>query len=88
MTTSPADEKIYTTDAGTPPALRTEIADASTDPVMSVFAAQALTARSWYEADSEKIDAAMNTAIGNVLAGSANSTDALTEAQSEINGNE
>lgn len=86
LTTSPTSEKIYTTDAGTPPALRTAIANAATDPTMSVFAAQALTARSWYEANSAKIDGALGTAIKNVLAGSADSTSALNEAQSEING--
>jgi maltose-binding protein MalE len=86
LTTSPADEKIYTTDTASPPALRTSIAADTTDPVMSVFAAQALTARSWPEANSTAIDAALNTAIVNVLNGSANSTDALNEAQSQING--
>jgi multiple sugar transport system substrate-binding protein len=86
LTTSPTDEKIYTTDMASPPALRTEIAAAATDPVMSVFAAQALTARSWSEANSTAIDSAMNAAITQVLGGSANSTDALNEAQSTING--
>jgi hypothetical protein len=69
-----------------PPALRTAIADAATDPVMSVFASQALTARSWSEANSATVDDAMNAAITQVLNGSANSTDALNEAQSTING--
>jgi multiple sugar transport system substrate-binding protein len=86
LTTSPADEKIYTTDMASPPALRTEIAADETDPVMSVFATQALTARSWSEANSTAIDSALNTAIVDVLGGSANSTDALNEAQSTING--
>jgi ABC-type glycerol-3-phosphate transport system substrate-binding protein len=86
LTTSPTDEKIYTTDMASPPALRTAIADAATDPVMSVFASQALTARSWSEANSATVDDAMNAAITQVLNGSANSTDALNEAQSTING--
>jgi ABC-type glycerol-3-phosphate transport system substrate-binding protein len=86
LTTSPTDEKIYTTDMASPPALRTAIAADATDPVMSVFAAQALTARSWSEANSATVDAALNTAITQVLGGSANSTDALNEAQSTING--
>ncbi|MDR3582087.1 MAG: extracellular solute-binding protein [Candidatus Pacebacteria bacterium] len=86
LTTSPADEKIYTTDTASPPALRSEIANAATEPVMSVFAAQALTARSWTEANSTVVDSALNKAIRDVLAGSANSTDALNEAQATING--
>lgn len=86
LTTSATSEKIYTTDTASPPALRTVIADTTTDPVMSVFAAQALTARSWSETNSTNIDAAISAAIKNVLAGSANSTDALNEAQSTING--
>ena len=86
LTTSPADESIYTADMASPPALRTVIAADATDPVMSVFATQALSARSWSEANSTAIDSALNAAITQVLTGSANSTDALNEAQSTING--
>ncbi len=86
LTTSAADENIYTKDAGAPPALRSAIAADATDPVMSVFAAQALTAKSWHESNSEQIDSLMNTAIQNVLNGAADSTTALTQAQSAING--
>jgi ABC-type glycerol-3-phosphate transport system substrate-binding protein len=85
LTTSLANEKIYTADTGEPPALRAAIQADLTDPNLSVFAAQALTARSWYEVDSTKFDGIMNTAIQNVLSGSSDSTDALTEAQSEMN---
>ncbi len=88
LTTSLADEKIYTKDTGTAPALRAAIQNDLTDPAMSVFAAQALTARSWYEGNSEKIDGIMNTAIQTVLNGSANSTVALSEAESQLNGNQ
>jgi multiple sugar transport system substrate-binding protein len=86
LTTSPADESIYTTDMASPPALRTAIAADAIDPVMSVFATQALSARSWPEANSVTVDGALNAAIMQVLGGSANSTDALNEAQSTING--
>lgn len=85
LTTSPANENIYTADTGEPPALRTAIQADLTNPNLAVFAAQALTARSWPESNSESFDGIMNTAIQNVLNGSANSTDALTEAQSEMN---
>jgi hypothetical protein len=69
-----------------PPALRSEIAAVATDPVMSVFATQALSARSWSETNSMTVDSALNKAITQVLGGVANSTDALNEAQSTING--
>jgi ABC-type glycerol-3-phosphate transport system substrate-binding protein len=85
LTTSPTDENIYLTDTGAPPALRSVIAADMTDPVQSVFAAQALTAKSWYESDSVQIDSLMNTAIQSVLDGSADSTIALQQAQTAMN---
>jgi len=85
LTTSLADEKIYTADTGTPPALRSAVQADLTDPTMSVFASQVLTARSWYEKNSEIMDGIMNTAIKNVLNGSSDSTAALTEAQAAAN---
>lgn len=85
LTTSAADESIYIKDTGEPPALRTVIQAYLTDPTMTVFAAQALTARSWHEVDDAKIDDIMNTAIQNVLNGAADSTRALNEAQSAMN---
>jgi multiple sugar transport system substrate-binding protein len=85
LTTSAADEKIYTDDMASPPALRTSIAADLTDPTMSVFAQQALTARSWHESNSTQIDSIMNTAILNVLNGAADSTTALSQAQEAMN---
>jgi ABC-type glycerol-3-phosphate transport system substrate-binding protein len=85
LTTSAADENIYTKDTGAPPALRSVIATDETDPALSVFATQALTARSWHESNSATIDGIMNTAIENVLNGAADSTTALTQAQTAMN---
>lgn len=85
LTTSVADENIYTKDTGAPPALRSLIAANETNPALSVFATQALTAKSWYEPDSEQIDGIMNTAIVNVLNGAADSATALTQAQNVMN---
>jgi multiple sugar transport system substrate-binding protein len=85
LTTSPADENIYTKDTGAPPALRSVIATDLGDSTMEVFASQALTAKSWHESNSEQIDSLMNAAIQNVLNGAADSTTALTHAQSAIN---
>jgi multiple sugar transport system substrate-binding protein len=85
LTTSAADEKMYTDATMSPPALRTAIAADASDPTMTVFAAQALTARSWHESNSAGIDTAMNAAIQNVLTGASNSTAALSQAQTTIN---
>jgi len=85
LTTSATDENIYTKDTGTPPALRSVIAADLGNPTMAVFASQALTAKSWHESNSEQIDSLMNTAIQNVLNGAADSTTALTQAQTAIN---
>ena len=85
LTTSAADENIYTKDTGAPPALRSAIAADMTNPALAVFASQALTARSWHEPNSEQVDSIMNTAIENVLNGAADSGTALTQAQTAIN---
>lgn len=85
LTTNGADEKIYNSDTGTPPALRSMIAENTSDPILSVFGAQALTARSWYEVNSEEIDNIFNGAITSVLNGSSDSTRALQTAQSGVN---
>jgi multiple sugar transport system substrate-binding protein len=85
LTTSAADENIYTKDTGAPPALRSVIATDLGDPTISVFASQELTAKSWHESNSEQIDSLMNTAIQNVLNGAADSTTALKQAQDAVN---
>jgi multiple sugar transport system substrate-binding protein len=85
LTTSAADENIYTKAVGAPPALRSVIAADAASTTMAVFATQALTAKSWHESNSAQIDSLMNTAIQNVLNGAADSTTALTQAQSAIN---
>lgn len=74
----------YQTAVGAPSALRTDIAADATNPDLAVFAAQALTARSWYEADSAQAEAALNQAITSVLTNAADSTQALTQAQTAI----
>jgi multiple sugar transport system substrate-binding protein len=77
-------EKIYTDMTGNPPALRSAIAADANDPNLSVFASQALKARSWYEIDDAAIDGIFNAAIQNALSGSASVLQALGEAQSSI----
>jgi multiple sugar transport system substrate-binding protein len=84
MMTNPGVEKSYVTSIGLPPAQRTEIETDLTDPMLSVFATQALTARSWYEPDDQKIDAATNSAIQNVLNGVSDSWQALQILQGTV----
>ena len=74
----------YLAASGEPPALRQGIAADENSPDLSVFAAQALTARSWYEADSAKDEAALDSAIENTLNGSETAANALDEAQASV----
>ena len=84
VTTNANGEDVYAKDTGDLPASRSYIAANLNDPSYGVFASQALTARSWYEADDAQIDAIMNTAIQNVLNGSTDSTHALGVAQDAV----
>jgi multiple sugar transport system substrate-binding protein len=87
MATTDAVEQAYVNATGKPPALRQEVAanlNNSSNPDLAVFASQTLTAKSWYEANDEKVDAIFNTAIANVLGGQANSTLALNQAQAAV----
>jgi ABC-type glycerol-3-phosphate transport system substrate-binding protein len=84
LTAYPNGEKIYTDATGAPPALRSAIQIAESDPDLSVFASQALTARSWHEADDKKVEGIFNSAIQNVLNGVTNSAQALDQAQSSV----
>jgi ABC-type glycerol-3-phosphate transport system substrate-binding protein len=85
LTASDANEKMYLTATGKPPALRTEIQADVNDPNLSVFAAQALTAKSWYEPDDVQVDSIFNAAIQKVLSGADDSTTALKQAQASVN---
>jgi len=76
--------KMYLDGTGRPPALKNLIAADMNDPTFGVFAKQALTARSWYQADNLKIENIMNTAIQSVLTGQANSESALGRAQDQV----
>ena len=84
MTTNSAGEDVYARDTGDLPASRSYIAANLNDPNYGVFAAQALTARSWHEADDAQIDTIMNTAIQSVFNGSLDSTRALGVAQNAV----
>jgi len=84
LTASNANEKLYLTATGKPPANRTEIQADESNPQLSVFAGQALTAKSWPEPNDVQVSAIFNSAILNVLNGSDDSTAALNQAQSAV----
>lgn len=84
LTATSGDGKMYQKATGKPPALRADIQADMNDPGLSIFASQALTARSWYEADDPQIAAVMSRAIQNVLSGTENSLKALQEAETAV----
>ena len=84
-TTNSAPSESYLKNSGRPPALRTLIAKYSNDPNLGVFAKQALTARSWPKPDSESIKKIFSNAIESVLTGRLSSSQALEQAENEIN---
>jgi multiple sugar transport system substrate-binding protein len=84
LTATDASEKMYLSGTGKPPALRSEIQADVNDPNLSVFAAQALTAKSWYDPNDAKVDPIFNNAIQNVLSGADDSVTALKRAQASV----
>ena len=76
--------KSFVEKTGRPPALRSLIDEKSNDPELSVFAKQALTARSWAEADPDAVSSAFSEAIKSVTSGSATVGDALDKAEREV----
>jgi ABC-type glycerol-3-phosphate transport system substrate-binding protein len=84
MTTSDGIDRAYVAATGKPPALRTEVAADENDPNLSIFATQALTAKSWYEVDTTRVNNILSTAISNVLNGAEDSTKALGQAEAAV----
>ncbi len=77
-------QAAYLSKAIRPPATRAFIATNQRHPQLGVYARQALTARSWRQADPEKVNEAFNGAILRVLSGRADAKTALTEAQDRV----
>ncbi len=84
LATNATNAAAYQSATGKPPALRALIQAESNNASLSVFATQILTAESWYEADDTQINAIFDTAIKNVLSGSADSSRALNQAQTAV----
>lgn len=84
-TTNEAAAKSYSDATGRPPALRTLIARKSNDLKLSVFAKQALTARSWLVPSDDIVKDVFSRTIQSVLAGQVGSAAALKQAEGQIN---
>ncbi len=84
ITTQPEISRLYLASTNRPPALRSLIAENLNSPVLAIPSKQALTARSWYEADEEKINQIFNNAITGVLNGQFDSGQALQQAQDQV----
>ncbi len=84
LTTVKNNAKSFVETTGRPPALRSLIDEKTNDPALSVFAKQALTARSWAQADPAGVSAAFDEAIKSVVSGSATVRAALDKAEREV----
>lgn len=69
---------------GLPPALKNSVPDFSRDPLIGVFADQALTAMSWPRIDIVASDGIFNRMIDDVVTGAASVPDVLARAQDQL----
>jgi multiple sugar transport system substrate-binding protein len=84
VATNAENGRIYFNETGAPPALKQLIEEKLNDPEYAVFARQALTARTWYEANDTKINTFFDDAIQSVLYGQADARMALHQAQDSV----
>ena len=82
LTTTSAS--AYNAVAGHPPVLRSQIATLLDDSDYGVFARQALTARSWYVPDSDKIKTIFNNAISRILLARVGVQEAFSELTNQV----
>lgn len=84
LTTADVNAESFLRANGHPPALRSLIAQNANDVDFGVFAKQALSARSWYIVDYNKVDDVLNTAIARVMSGQSDPVRAIREAQDSV----
>ena len=79
-------ESAYLKDTGLPAAQRPAIAtqQSGSDANLAMFAKQALSARSWYEANDVRIDTIFDAMLQSILNGSADVSTALRNAQESV----
>ncbi len=85
MTTNDAAAKGYLQKTQKPPALNSLIYQYQNDPLLGVFAKQALVAQSWFQADRKFIDRTIAGMINSVVNSNTQPKDALGQAQNQIN---
>lgn len=83
--TDPKNVWKYLNTAKRPAAVRLYIDQQKNDPELGVFAEQALTARSWYQADPIAIENIFNNMIQSVVMGRATVEAAVRQAAKEVN---
>jgi ABC-type glycerol-3-phosphate transport system substrate-binding protein len=84
LAADPTANSNYLTQSGHPPALRSLIATRLNDPAWSVFARQALTARSWPTPDDVQVDGFVNTFIRNVLSGHVSFANGFDQLRNQV----
>jgi multiple sugar transport system substrate-binding protein len=77
-------QKMYAEESGLLPARRDLLKEYANDPDRSPFAQAALTARSWYQPDSDAIEKLLADAIESVVSGSENPRAALDRVAGQI----
>lgn len=82
--TSKSVSEVVNKAQGVPPARRDTIPDYTTDPIMGVFAEQALKAISWPRVDIVETDVIFNTMIDKVATSGVAIQDALKQAQDQL----
>jgi ABC-type glycerol-3-phosphate transport system substrate-binding protein len=75
----------YMRKSGRPPARRDLIQEVINEPALGVFAKQALTARSWFQGDSNEAEDILNSMIEAVRRGQISVEDALVRASDQMN---
>jgi ABC-type glycerol-3-phosphate transport system substrate-binding protein len=85
MATQPQIAEQYSAATGQSPALRELISKKIGDPMMGVFAKQALTARSWNEPDEIEVNSIFDKALTGVLIDRADTARTFRQVQDQIN---
>ena len=83
-TTNAETARNYVTLTSKPPALRFLINEYLNSPTLGTFAAQALTAKSWPQADNSEIKKVFDTMIESVVSGKLTTENALLEAEVKV----
>ncbi|MBI4034225.1 MAG: extracellular solute-binding protein [Candidatus Brennerbacteria bacterium] len=84
LTANRNNAKFYIDRTGRPPALRSMIDEKLNDPVLNVFARQALIARSWPQADPDEVSKIFSEMVRSVISGGESVSEALDAAEKEV----